>query len=1083
MAATSGVFCGTASAGTVYQFEWARGLSRVTANPNGVTGWATVVHCLGGSVEVGSIVRVHVCRHSPCRVDWDASKYGEMGPPIHIQRCDDDFDTACATISAPSAVAEAEAMVPATAAVAVEAGAPGAATASAASAVAEAEAVVPATDAVAVEAGAPAAAQASEELQPSDVPVAMDTSTPPKLQDVHPEQAAASGVSASPSIAPPEGHALRPGHVAPPLPSTCRPQFRPAVVMAPLEESADRLTWSLLNLARDIRRQRNYVGYSFFVLLALRKKVCPYMWEGSNLVNLLQTYAPWAVSSCEGPCAMQGVCCCCVPDDAGMVRMCPVSVEHPLHECRHFVAGHTVDVEVSHEGASMHAFYNGMGVILIPTVADGDCGPDTACLMLGIERTLDTRCRLRGEIADFLAERAHTNWMIDLMAACQELSADEVAKARSGGCASCPDAVVDLDAGAAPAEESSVALVSAVADAASEVAEGSGVDVGALVEALEWRTKLKDENMLHRIAMALPPWAQREQLHAFQERTIVSEVPPANPTLILDPRSLQSKMKAVEAFEKHWRSAVADGARKTGRAPRGSRLQFLQLVQFRPGLKGSPTKWLGNALQHSRKRHALVPLARSGINIRIKQKKDHELQRARGAGRPWKALWVREALFDWFVSMRYAIDWKKRDSMLRKCGRHKLVGRFPRALFVQRAKMLTQQYIEESLLLGKPVEVPDVNRSDWNARFEADYGLSLRRPNRRYKIPKSLAGQRCEIGWLNVARVRALCLAVHGYDPELENMDQSPYYKNQAGSSDARTIAVAGSLEVPLLENHSATRQRVTGAFTTWSNKERILDEGPPPAEIMIRADGERLLDRLKEHIRSRGYGPWLSVAASPKASYTEPDVLCFLDRHIPPMSLRSLRRWRIYLTDDFASHKTKNVERLLWGKGSVSMNHGGGVTPILQTNDTDQNQHVKREYVTLESALMLRLMQAGQVVPTPSDEQIIDMMADVLSRREIHMLGADGYKKTGMGVALDGSEDHLVCREAGVLWKEYGMREKINREVALVREEFRAGRLSWTQDDVRKLIQPYPRHAADEVLTLIEGTQWFLNDSNQVGN
>ena len=52
--------------------------------------------------------------------------------------------------------------------------------------------------------------------------------------------------------------------------------------------------------------------------------------------------------------------------------------------------------------------------------------------------------------------------------------------------------------------------------------------------------------------------------------------------------------------------------------------------------------------------------------------------------------------------------------------------------------------------------------------------------------------QRLEIGWLNVARVRALCLAVRGYDPEIETWDQSPFHHNESGSQNMTTLAVGG---------------------------------------------------------------------------------------------------------------------------------------------------------------------------------------------------------------------------------------------------------------------------------------------------
>ena len=90
-------------------------------------------------------------------------------------------------------------------------------------------------------------------------------------------------------------------------------------------------------------------------------------------------------------------------------------------------------------------------------------------------------------------------------------------------------------------------------------------------------------------------------------------------------------------------------------------------------------------------------------------------------------------------------------------------------------------------------------------------------------------------------------------------------------------MAVKGCL-VPLIEGHSDTRARWTASLTTFDDKERILNGELPYAEFMFRADGEVLLGKLREHVRSRGCAPWVSVATSEKASYREADVLGFLD-------------------------------------------------------------------------------------------------------------------------------------------------------------------------------------------------------------
>ena len=77
----------------------------------------------------------------------------------------------------------------------------------------------------------------------------------------------------------------------------------------------------------------------------------------------------------------------------------------------------------------------------------------------------------------------------------------------------------------------------------------------------------------------------------------------------------------------------------------------------------------------------------------------------------------------------------------------------------------------------------------------------MKKPNIKYKVPNSLMAERLEIGWLNVARVRALCLTVRGYDPEIENWDHSPFHHNESGAHNMATLAVAGrSALVPLVD-------------------------------------------------------------------------------------------------------------------------------------------------------------------------------------------------------------------------------------------------------------------------------------------
>ena len=166
----------------------------------------------------------------------------------------------------------------------------------------------------------------------------------------------------------------------------------------------------------------------------------------------------------------------------------------------------------------------------------------------------------------------------------------------------------------------------------------------------------------------------------------------------------------------------------------------------------------------------------------------HKRRRNRGLQGPrFVCPLVRKALFEWFVAMRYAIDWKAYDAHLRSRRQLKCLGRFPRSLLLSKVRQLLQDYTYECLINGvqprtfKPT-------SKWFRRWEDDFGVSLRKPNRKYKVPKDLLESRVLLWFLIIARIRALCLEVHSYDPEMENWDQTPYHNNEVGSQNACTL-------------------------------------------------------------------------------------------------------------------------------------------------------------------------------------------------------------------------------------------------------------------------------------------------------
>ena len=236
----------------------------------------------------------------------------------------------------------------------------------------------------------------------------------------------------------PSGAPLKPLRAAAPLPSeqlaavaatgaaVAAKGAAVAAIVSPSQLAEERVIGTLLQLARDIRRPRAYIGYSAFICFCFSRACKACIWEGGGRIDLLQSYAPWAIERCTRICAVDGVCCCLVPDEVGEAVMMPVSDTHPLSMCSHFVAAVQMH-GISHEGGpSLQGYYSSRGVAVLGTVMDGDCGIDVACQMLGLPQTPAQRAALREEISDYLLARLKTPWMQEIMGTLHEVDIADV---------------------------------------------------------------------------------------------------------------------------------------------------------------------------------------------------------------------------------------------------------------------------------------------------------------------------------------------------------------------------------------------------------------------------------------------------------------------------------------------------------------------------------------------------------------------------------------------------------------------------------------------------------------------------------
>ena len=98
----------------------------------------------------------------------------------------------------------------------------------------------------------------------------------------------------------------------------------------------------------------------------------------------------------------------------------------------------------------MQSFYASLGIVLLGTVMDVDCGIDTDCMMLGLPQTSANRNALRQEIADYLLDRAERPWLHQLLVVCEELRVEDLEHDRSCGAV---ELVMDVDAGTGKGNE------------------------------------------------------------------------------------------------------------------------------------------------------------------------------------------------------------------------------------------------------------------------------------------------------------------------------------------------------------------------------------------------------------------------------------------------------------------------------------------------------------------------------------------------------------------------------------------------------------------------------------------------------
>ena len=314
-------------------------------------------------------------------------------------------------------------------------------------------------------------------------------------------------------------------------------------------------------------------------------------------------------------------------------------------------------------------------------------------------------------------------------------------------------------------------------------------------------------------------------------------------------------------------------------------------------------------------------------------------------GRHKKAPLLREMLFQWFCSER---------------GRFK--GRILPETLKERAKFFRAKYIAEHLETEgaeqSRIGVPKIT-SHWLSDWRKEYHVSLRTPNKRWKVPRWIWKERVQIYWCNLLRLRRWVYRHKGYDPHIDSWDQKPMHRAEAGSKSRKTLAWKG-VDAELVENHGHTRERWTAMTMCTTDQARA--SAIPPAELLFKG-GPIVLGRLQEQLegaRTAGLraAEKVTVATSPSASYATQEMLEFMRKHLEPLDAD--REWRIASLDVYGPHQAAELVDVCWEHGYIGPALvAPGTTGTLQGNDTHVHGPLSNNYPYCEACTIAAKQEA----------------------------------------------------------------------------------------------------------------------------
>ena len=319
----------------------------------------------------------------------------------------------------------------------------------------------------------------------------------------------------------------------------------------------------------------------------------------------------------------------------------------------------------------------------------------------------------------------------------------------------------------------------------------------------------------------------------------------------------------------------------------------------------------------------------------------------------------------------------------------------------------------------RPPKFPKID-DNWVRRWRYRFNVTYRTVNLRYKIPRKTFLSRLRIFWSNCIIVRKLFeMMFPGQTLEFIGFDQKPLWFNSISCE--KTFAQKGAKKVGVAENVSASRAR----FTAFTQCRSWMTDTVPGIGVLFRiGDAACSLANLRASLQQ---GANTLIQGAPKGSYRLNQVLEFLRWAVAPAT--ELGKVTCVVLDWFAPHLDSAVDDMIHGLGHCVLRIGGGLTPVVQVEDTHAHRPYNNHYRNLEKQAAAKAWELRPGSLLECSRQAVLTRCEDAWKMVDHEKCVKGWLHNGCTNALDGTQDAQLGSQVICYWEELDM-DKIREQL-----------------------------------------------------